>query len=118
MVEEPERHLGAAGVVGAQEQHGGLGVGDLAFDPGQGGEALAGPAFGQQRQEVGNGGPAGELVVGGVQEPFDGLDAEVLAELVVQSRRCGAQRELLVDGQIGVVVGGQGDGTVGHVELR
>ena len=29
-----------------------------------------------------------------------------------------SQRELLVDGQIGVVVGGQGDGTVGHVELR
>ena len=53
-----------------------------------------------------------------MQEPFDGLHAEVLAELVVQSRRCRAQRELLVDGQIGVVVGGQGDGTVGHVELR
>ena len=48
----------------------------------------------------------------------DGLDAEVLAELGVQPGRGGPQRELLVDGQIGVVVGGQGDGTVGHVELR
>ena len=30
MVEEPERHLRAASVVGAEEQHGGLGVGDAA----------------------------------------------------------------------------------------
>ncbi len=37
---------------------------------------------------------------------------------VVQPGGRGPQRELLVDGQIGVVVGGQGDGTVGHVELR
>ena len=87
VVEVPERHLGAACVVGAQEQHGGLGVGDLAFDSCQGGESLACPAFGQQREEVGNGCPAGELVVGGVQEPFDGLDAEVLAEFGVQPRR-------------------------------
>ena len=53
-----------------------------------------------------------------MQEPFDGLDAEVLAEVVVQPGGRGRQRELLVDGQIGMVVGGQGDGTVGHVELR
>ena len=53
VVEEAESHLGAAGVVGAQEQHGGLAVGDLAFDAGQGVKALAGEAFGQQRQEVG-----------------------------------------------------------------
>ena len=102
----------------AQEQHGGLGVGDLALDSCQGGEALARPAFGQQRKEVGNGCPTGELVVGGVQEPFDGLGAEVLAELGVQPGRGGPECELLVDGQIGVGVRGQGDGTVGHVELR
>ena len=83
VVEEPERHLGAAGVVGAQEQHGGLGVGDLALDAGQRGEPLAGPTFGQQRQEVGNRCPAGELVVGGVQEPLDGFDAEVLGEVAL-----------------------------------
>ena len=83
MVEVPQRHLGAASVVGAQEQHGGLGVGDLALDTGQGGQSLVCPAFGEQRKEVGNGCPTGELVVGGVQEPFDGLDAEVLAELGV-----------------------------------
>jgi hypothetical protein len=53
-----------------------------------------------------------------VQEPFDGLDAEVLAELGVQPGRGGPQCELLVDGQIGMGVRGQGDGTVGHVELR
>ena len=72
--------------MGAQEQHGGLGVGDLAFHSRQGGEALACPPFGEQRKEVGNGCTTGELVVGRVQETFDGLDAEVLAEVVVQSR--------------------------------
>jgi len=36
-----------------------------------------------QREEVGDGSSACELVVGGVQEPFDGFDAEVFAELGV-----------------------------------
>ena len=53
-----------------------------------------------------------------MQEPLDGLHTEVLAELGVQPGRGGLECELLVDGQIGVVVGGQGDGTVGHVGLR
>ncbi len=79
---------------------------------------MACPAFGQQREEVGDGGTSGELVVGRVQEPLDGLDAEVLAELGVQPGRGGPQCELLVDGQIGMVVGGQGDGTLGDVALR
>ena len=63
--------------MGAQEQHGGLAVGDLALDPGQGVEALAGEPFGQQGQEVGDGCAPGELVVGGVQEPFDRFHPEV-----------------------------------------
>ena len=60
-------------------------------------EALAGEPFGQQRQEVGDGGAAGELVVGGVQEPFDGLGAEDAVELVAQPGRGGLQGELLVE---------------------
>ena len=102
--EEAERHLGAAGVVGAQEQHGGLAVGDLALDPGQRVEALTGEAFGQQRQEVGDGRAGGELVVGGVQEPLDGFDAEVLVEVTLQPGGRGPHRELLVDRQVGVRV--------------
>ena len=47
--EEAERHLGAAGVVGAQEQYGGFGVGDFAFHACEGDQSLAGKAFGQQR---------------------------------------------------------------------
>jgi hypothetical protein len=100
--EESERHLGTSSVVGAKEQHRGFGVGDLAFHPGQGGESLAGEAFGQQRQEVGDGGAAGGLVVGGVQEPFDGLYPEGAVELVLQPGGGGSQGQLLVDGEIGV----------------
>jgi hypothetical protein len=54
-------------------------------------QALAGEPFGQQRQEVRDGGAAGELVVGGVQEPFDGLGAECVGVLGFQSGRGGAQ---------------------------
>jgi hypothetical protein len=61
--EKAHGHLGAAGVVHAQEQHGGFAVVGQAFDLGQCVEALAGEAFGQKRQEVGHGGAAGELVV-------------------------------------------------------
>jgi hypothetical protein len=44
-------------------------------------QALAGEPLGEQRQEVGNAGAAGKLVVGGVREPFDGLGAERRGEL-------------------------------------
>ena len=50
------------------------------------------PSVQPKREEVGNGGSACELVVGGVQEPFDGLHTEVLAELGVQPGRGGPQR--------------------------
>ena len=56
VLEEAEGHLGAAGVVGAQEQHGRLAVVDVAFDPGQGLEPLPGEPLGEQRQEVRDGG--------------------------------------------------------------
>jgi hypothetical protein len=52
--------------VGAEEQHGGFAVADVAFDPREGVQALTGEAFGEQGQEVGNAGAPGELVVGGV----------------------------------------------------
>ena len=113
--EESERHLGAAGVVGAQEQHGGFAVGDLAFDAGQGVEALAGEAFGQQGQEVGHGRAAGELVVGRVQEAFDGLDSEHAVEFTFQSGRGGLECQLLVDRQVAAQM--VGDWTIGHFEL-
>ena len=51
------------------------------FDLGQGVEALPGEAFGEEGQEVGDGGMAGELVVGGVQEPFDGFGVERAVEV-------------------------------------
>ena len=102
----------------AEEQHGGFGVGDLALHAGQGVQTLTGEAFGQQRQEVGDGGAAGELVVGGVQEPFDGFDPEGAAELDSQPGRGGAQGELLVDGEVGVVMLGVLGWAFGHFELR
>ena len=75
--------------MGAQEQH------DrrrgVALDPGQRGEALAGEPFGQQRQEVEHDRASGELVVGGVQEPFDGLGAEHAVELALQVGRRGGR---------------------------
>ena len=52
VLEEAERHLGAAGVVDAQEQHDGLAVDLQPFDPGQGLETLPGEAFGQQGRKL------------------------------------------------------------------
>ena len=49
-------HLGAAGVVDAEEQHGGLVGRSLSFDLGEGLEAVAGEAFGEDGSEGGDGG--------------------------------------------------------------
>ena len=46
VLEEAERHLAAAGVVHAQEQHDGLAVAAQTLHFGQRGQALAGEAFG------------------------------------------------------------------------
>ncbi len=100
--------------MGAQEQHGGFAGVGFALDFGQGLQALAGEAFGQQRQEVHHGCASGELVVGGVQESFDGLDTEGAFELTLQPSGGGLQRDLLVDGQIRVVVVGLGERAFGH----
>ena len=89
----------------------GLVVGDLAFDAGQRVQPLASEPFGEQGQESRNGGPAGELVVGGAQEPLDRLNAEGVGELGLQPGGRGAQRKLLVDRQ---VAAGVSDRTVGH----
>ena len=116
--EEPECHLGAARVVGAQEQHSrGPGQG-FAFDAGKGAQALPGEPFGQQRQEVGDGSAAGELVVAGMQEPFDGFDPEHVGEIGLQPGRRGPQGELLIDGQVFTHVRREGGGAVGHDGLR
>ena len=48
VLEESEVDLGAAGVVYAQEQHDRSAVIAFAIDLGQGGQPLAGEAFGQQ----------------------------------------------------------------------
>ena len=110
--EEAQGHLGASGVVGAQEQHRGLAVADLAFHPGQGVQALAGEPFGEQRKEIGDRRAAGELVVGGVQEPFDRLDTETVAEVALQPGSGSLERVLLIDGQ--VAVWAQGGGAIRH----
>ena len=60
---------------------------------------MAGEALGHQRQEVGDRGAVGELVVAGREEQLDRLGAEDAVELVVQVRGRAAQGELLVDGQ-------------------
>jgi hypothetical protein len=82
--EEAHRHLGTAGVVSAQKQHGGLAVVVQTFHLGQRAQPLAGETFGHQRQEVRDGGGGGELVERGVQEPLDGLRPEDPGEVVGQ----------------------------------
>ena len=72
----------------------------VAFDAGESVQALAGEPFGEQRQEVRHGAAGGELVVAGVQEPFDGLGAVDAGELPAEPCGGGAQGELLVDGQV------------------
>lgn len=88
----------------AQEQDDGPPV-VVAFHAGQGVQALAGEAFGEQRQVVGDRAVQGELVVAGVQEPFDGLGAECAGELLGQAAGGGEQCVLLIDGQVQVAVG-------------
>jgi hypothetical protein len=51
-LEEAEGHLGPAGVVGAQEQHGGFAVVVQAFDLGEGGEPLPAERFGPQGRNL------------------------------------------------------------------
>jgi hypothetical protein len=58
----------------------------------------------------------GELVVAGVQEPFDRFGTEDVGEAFGQADGGGTQRELLVDGQIAARLSFRGD--VGHVLLR
>ena len=91
--EEPHRHLRAAGVVHAQEQHGGLAVVVQALDLRQRPQSLPGEPFGHQRQELDHGGPGGELVERGMQEPFDRLGAEDPLEFGGEPGRRGPQRE-------------------------
>jgi hypothetical protein len=76
-----------------------------AFDLRQGLQALPGEAFGQQRQEIRDGGPSGELVVRGVQEPLDGLGVEGALEVSGEAGGRMFERDLLVEGDVASVVG-------------
>nr|WP_285639641.1 hypothetical protein [Lentzea sp. NBRC 102530] len=71
----------------------------MAVGLGEGVQALASEPFGQQWQEVRDGAVRGELVVAGVQEPFDGLGAEVAVELLPQTAGCGLEGELPADAE-------------------
>ena len=86
--------------MGAQKQHDRFAVAGFAFHFGQCAKPLAGKAFGQQWEEVRDRGAGGELVVGGVQEPFDGFHSEHIGELVLQPGCGGLERQLLIDGQV------------------
>jgi len=77
-----ERHLGAPGVVDAQEQHGGYAIVGPPLDHRQCLEPLAGEPFGHEGEEDGDRGPAGELVVAGGEEELDRLGSEDALELV------------------------------------
>ena len=100
---EAHCHLGSAGVR-AQEQHGRPPVVGSALDLGQGVEALSREAFGEEGQEVGDGGMAGELVVGGVQEPFDGFGVERAVEVAFEPGGGSLERDDLVEGDVMAVV--------------
>lgn len=65
----------------AQDQHDRFPIVGFAFDFRQSAKALAGKAFSQQRQEIGDGRPGGELLIAGGQESFDGFHTEHVAEL-------------------------------------
>ena len=101
VLEEAEGHLGPTRVVGAEEQHDRASVVRLVLDPRQGLEPLPGEPLGEERQEVGHGGLAGELVVRRGQEALDRLDAERVAELRLESGGGGPEGELLVEGEQG-----------------
>jgi len=76
VVEPAEGHLGATGVVDAEEQDDGDALVGFALDLGESLEALAGEALGEQRQERRDAGAAGELLVAGLEEQLDGLNRE------------------------------------------
>ena len=93
-------HLGAAGVVDAEEQDGGGGHVDLSFDLGEGLEAVAGEAFGEDRGEGGDASLWEELVEAVGEEPFDGLGSEDASELVLQLGADGEQQVALGEGEL------------------
>ena len=71
MLEEAERDLGATGVVDAEEQHDGYAVVAVTFDPCECREALPREPLASKGRKFGDRAARGELVVGGVQEPFE-----------------------------------------------
>ena len=75
---------------------------------------MAGEALGHQRQEVGELGAVGELVVAGLEEQLDGLGGEGVVELIVQGGGGKSDRVPLVDGEA-VEVRHGGSSQLAHV---
>jgi hypothetical protein len=96
VVEEPQGHLGPAGVVHAQEEHDRLTVDAQALDFGHRLQALPGEPLGQEWQEVDHGRLSGELVVRSRQKPLDGLLVVRPGELLGQPDGGGLEPDLLI----------------------
>ena len=79
-------------------------------------QTLAGELLGEQGKEVEDNGALGELVVGGMQEPFDRLSSERAVELAGEMAGSGLQREVLVEGH-GLVVPDTGHGFLAAVRV-
>jgi hypothetical protein len=60
---------------------------------------LSGESFCHEWEELGDRGLLCKLVVGGVQESFDGFGSEGAGELIGEPGGCGAERECGVDAE-------------------
>ena len=87
--------MGATGIVGAEEHHGGLTVVVQALHLGQCLQPLPAETLGDQGEELGHGRMVSELVVRGAQKPFDRLRSVGTAELLGEPGGGGAQGELV-----------------------
>src|SRR5262249_37472847 len=79
------RHLGAAGVVDAQEQHRWDGGFDASLDLGQGLQPVPGESFGEDGEEGQHRGAGEELVEAVGDESLDGLGGEDAGEFVFEA---------------------------------
>ena len=117
LVEEPEGHLGAAGVVHAEEQHGWVPALGGGFGVDESVEALAGETLGREDQPAGHGGGGGEGQVAVFEQGLDGLLAEDPLELAMEVSGDVAQRAS-VSGRDEVDAVGHGRLLSGRLWLR
>jgi hypothetical protein len=85
--------------VHAQEQHDGHAVLAPALDASQSGEPLAGEPLRDERKEVGEPRPVGELVVARLEEQLDGLGRERAGELGLENLGRRPQSKTLIGAQ-------------------